>query len=80
MRVIQKSGRSLFRNKRMSYDDITKGEKFRRMALLMLDIKHCEIAKELNISRSLVTKIIIGERKNPEFDSWFVNKILNVDE
>lgn len=63
----------------MSCDVITKGEKLRRMALLMLDIKHCEIAKELNISRSLVSKIIIGERKYPEFDSWFVNKILNVD-
>ena len=61
-------------------DAITsKSQIWRKMTILLLDIRNSEIADALHISRSLVSKIIIGERKHPEFDSWLVDKILNLD-
>lgn len=61
-------------------DGITsKSELWRKMTILLLDIRNSEIAEELNISKSFVSKIISGERKHPEFDSWLISKILNLD-
>lgn len=63
----------------MSKGTISKGELIRKLTLTVLDIKPSEIAKELNISRSLVSKIISGERRYPLFDSWLIDKIINVE-
>lgn len=63
----------------MSNGIVGKGELIRKLTLTILDIKPSEIAKELNMSRSLVSKIISGERKHPLFDSWLIDKIINVE-
>ena len=61
-------------------DGITsKSQLWRKMTILLLDIRNSEIADELHISKSFVSKIICGERKHPEFDSWLISKILNLD-
>lgn len=54
-----------------------KGALIMKVNLAILDIKPSEIAEELNISRSLVSKIINGERKYPEFNSWLASQIIN---
>lgn len=63
----------------MSNGVVSKGELIRKLTLTILDIKPSEIAKELNMSRSLVSKIISGERKHPLFDSWLIDKIINAE-
>lgn len=48
-----------------------------KVNLALLNIKPSEVAKELNISRSLMSKIINGERKYPEFNSWLARQIVS---
>lgn len=48
-----------------------------RVTLSFLNIQPAEIAEELNISRSLVSKIVAGKRKYPEFNIWLAKKIVS---
>ena len=61
----------------MGKDVESKGTTIVKVNLALLDIKPSEIAEELNISRSLVSKIINGERKYPEFNSWLARQIVS---
>lgn len=61
----------------MGKDVYCKGTQMVRVNLALLNIKPSEIAQELNISRSLVSKIINGERKYPEFNSWLARQIVS---
>lgn len=61
----------------MGKDVECKGTQMVRVNLALLNIKPSEIAEELNISRSLMSKIINGERKYPEFNSWLANRIVS---
>ncbi len=58
-------------------DVVGKSTLLKKVTLTILDIKASEVAKELNISRSFVSKIINGERKCPEFNSWLAQQIIN---
>lgn len=46
-----------------------------RVILTVLDIKPAEIARELHISKSLVSKYIAGERTSTELDVYFIERI-----
>lgn len=61
----------------MGKDVVVKGTAIVKVYLTLLDIKPSEIAKELNISRSFMSKIINGERKYPEFNSWLAKQIVS---
>jgi plasmid maintenance system antidote protein VapI len=61
----------------MGKDVVVKGTAIVKVYLTLLNIKPCEIAKELNISRSFMSKIINGERKYPEFNSWLARQIVS---
>jgi plasmid maintenance system antidote protein VapI len=62
----------------MGKDCLSKGELLRKMAITILEIKPSEIAKELNMSRSMISKLITGERRHPMFDSWLTEKIISL--
>lgn len=59
---------------------VNKGELIRKTVLTILDIRPSEIARELNMSPSFVSRLINGQRKHPLFDSWFANIITNLDQ
>lgn len=61
----------------MGKDVVVKGTAIVKVYLTLLNIKPSEIAKELNISRSFMSKIINGERKYPEFNSWLAKQIVS---
>lgn len=49
-----------------------------RLVLTVLDLKPSELARKLNLSESLVSKYIAGERKSDELDLFFVEQIFNL--
>ena len=61
----------------MGKDVVVKGTAIVKVNLTLLNIKPSEVAKELNISRSFMSKIINGERKYPEFNSWLAKQIVS---
>ena len=50
-----------------------------RLVLTILDIKPSELAKQLNLSESLVSKYIAGDRKSKELDLFFIGQIFDVE-
>lgn len=49
-----------------------------RLVLTVLNIKPSELARELNLSESLVSKYLAGERKSNELDIFFIEQIFGV--
>ena len=49
-----------------------------RLVLTVLNLKPSELSRELNVSESLVSKYIAGERKSDELDLFFIEQIFNI--
>ena len=49
-----------------------------RLVLTVLNIKPSELARELNLSESLVSKYLAGERKSNELDLFFIEQIFEL--
>ena len=49
-----------------------------RLVLTVLNLKPSELSRELNVSESLVSKYIAGERKADELDLFFIEQIFNI--
>ena len=49
-----------------------------RLVLTVLNLKPSELSRQLNVSESLVSKYIAGERKSDELDLFFIEQIFNI--
>lgn len=49
-----------------------------RLVLTVLNLKPSELARELDLSESLVSKYLAGERKSNELDLFFIEQIFNI--
>lgn len=49
-----------------------------RLVLTVLNLKPSELSRPLNVSESLVSKYIAGERKSDELDLFFIEQIFNI--
>ncbi len=49
-----------------------------RLVLTILNVKPSELARELNLSESLVSKYLAGERKSNELDLFFIEQIFEL--
>lgn len=50
-----------------------------KIVLTILNLKPIDIAKELHISKSLVSKYIAGERGSSDLDTYFIQQIFSID-
>lgn len=49
-----------------------------RLVLTFLELKPSEIARDLHISHSLVSKYIAGERHSHDLDMFFIEQIFEI--